>query len=484
MDIEIVRKKFESRGCVLLSTECPTFNSTLKYICECERESEVKQHVFLTRQNPCPKCRLGKISDVKKIFTDQGCIPKFNNFDSYRQKLEYICKCGKDVNKSGEPLTTTYEKIVNGITCQWCGDKKKAFSFDDVKKYFEQEKCILISTEYKNCIASLQYYCSCGNKEICKTNFNRFKEGHRCKRCGNMRADLKTAKERMLQKKCKLLTTSENYENDTLNYICHCGRERSVSYKQFMRNSDIWSGCKECFVGTQRKDYDDVFDLFESKGVFLLETEYQHRHQKMLCICSCGQFAEMCVADISRGRLCIGCASDRRKKTNNEVYNTDNPFQNEICKEKARQTMLKRYGYEHNLQNPEILTKAIHANFRRKEFTFPSGNVVHVQGYEPFALQYLIDINYKEEDIITNCLEMPEFYYNCPITNVIRRYYPDIYIPKDNIILEVKSDYTYNLHKDINIEKFKTVKNSNYNIHIHIYDKKGNQLINWKNMWE
>jgi type III secretory pathway component EscU len=49
-----------------------------------------------------------------------------------------------------------------------------------------------------------------------------------------------------------------------------------------------------------------------------------------------------------------------------------------------------------------------------------------------------------------------------------RRYYPDFYIPKENLIIEVKSQWTLELHKDKNQAKFQAVKEAGFNFRLEI----------------
>lgn len=101
-------------------------------------------------------------------------------------------------------------------------------------------------------------------------------------------------------------------------------------------------------------------------------------------------------------------------------------------------TKIKRYG--------DLLKPCYHS----KDYTFPSGKTVKVQGYENLALDELLQ-KYKEKDIFVGRKtiqdEIGEFTF-LGEDNKIHRYYPDIYIKSIHTIIEVKSNYTYNLHKN------------------------------------
>jgi len=52
------------------------------------------------------------------------------------------------------------------------------------------------------------------------------------------------------------------------------------------------------------------------------------------------------------------------------------------------------------------------------------------------------------------------------------RYYPDIFIISENKIIEVKSDWTFNLHKNMNLLKKESCINSGIDFEFFIFNKK------------
>ena len=65
---------------------------------------------------------------------------------------------------------------------------------------------------------------------------------------------------------------------------------------------------------------------------------------------------------------------ERTKKTNLKKYGVENPFQNELIKEKIKQTNLKKYGVENPSQNKEIYEKIKQTNVEKYGFTSPIKN--------------------------------------------------------------------------------------------------------------
>jgi len=88
--------------------------------------------------------------------------------------------------------------------------------------------------------------------------------------------------------------------------------------------------------------------------------------------------------------------------------------------------------------------------YKWKEYTLPSGKIIKIQGYKHFALELLLQI-YNENDIITDKKDIPKIWYtSCGIKKL---YYPDFYIPNNNLLIEVKSEYIFNKHIITNLEK-------------------------------
>ena len=182
---------------------------------------------------------------------------------------------------------------------------------------------------------------------------------------------------------------------------------------------------------------------------------------------------------------------EKRKKTNMERYHTEEVFQNKEMQQRIQNTMMERYDVVNPLQNKEILARkdatclARYGNsvimhvpelfekktinsFARKPLILPSGAIMYYQGYEDVAIKALLE-DYKEDDIENDVKKMPECKYTWD--GKLHRYYPDIYLPKDRKIIEVKSDYTYLLQRALNQAKRESVIQQGYSFEFWICDK-------------
>ena len=162
---------------------------------------------------------------------------------------------------------------------------------------------------------------------------------------------------------------------------------------------------------------------------------------------------------------------EKIKQYNLTKYGVENPSQSQEIKEKKIQTSLKNYGVEHPSQNAEISEKSSKNAYLIKNYTYPSGKIIKVQGYEHFALDELIYINQVcENDIVTNRTEVPTIWYQDK-SGKKRRYFVDIYLSLENRCIEVKSTWTMEKKYDNILEKMQAVKDAGYECEILIFNK-------------
>lgn len=165
---------------------------------------------------------------------------------------------------------------------------------------------------------------------------------------------------------------------------------------------------------------------------------------------------------------------DKTEETCKKKYGVSAPQQNKTIQQKSIDTCLEKYGTENVMQSSNIFDK--NRYFQKKDYVFESGNVVKVQGYENLCLDVLLQ-TYTEDEIIVNPSQVISVFY---IENRKKhRYFPDIYIPKDNLIIEVKSEYTYKGFVgwlNTNMLKRQACLDAGYNFKFMIFDKDGNLL--------
>lgn len=164
----------------------------------------------------------------------------------------------------------------------------------------------------------------------------------------------------------------------------------------------------------------------------------------------------------------VGFASKELRSKGQETCREKYGDPNYHNKEKYKKTCLKRYGVEHPNQCEAIFQKR---KIRWKDYTLPSRNVVKIQGYEDRFLDEYFANGGKEEDIIFQRKEMPKIWY-LGEDGKKHRYFPDFFIPKDNLIIEVKSTWTIGTKPEKNLLKEKACKDLGYKFQFAIYGKR------------
>ncbi len=152
---------------------------------------------------------------------------------------------------------------------------------------------------------------------------------------------------------------------------------------------------------------------------------------------------------------------EKHKQTCLKIFGVENPAHSANIQEKVNTTNLKKYGVKRPMQSPKLFQKMMSTAYAKKEYIWTTGEISLVQGNEPIILKELNAMGYRFDEIVTNPMDMPKITYTMYETE--HRYYPDIYIPKENLIIEVKSQYTLNIQWEKNQAKFKAVKEAGYN---------------------
>ncbi len=165
---------------------------------------------------------------------------------------------------------------------------------------------------------------------------------------------------------------------------------------------------------------------------------------------------------------------DKIKQTNIMKYGVDNPTKNKSIYQKVVNTFKKRYNVVNTSQHKLFFSKALKTLYSKKSYKMPSGKIIDVQGYEPFALNILLNQNIEEDDIITDREEVPELWYSYREDTYEHRHFVDIYIKSQNRCIEVKSIYTFIKDKEKVLIKQEYAKKDGYLYEIWVLGRDGN----------
>jgi len=154
---------------------------------------------------------------------------------------------------------------------------------------------------------------------------------------------------------------------------------------------------------------------------------------------------------------------ENRSKTTKERYGVSNYTQTGEFKEKCIETCRIKYGYDSHNQSPIIHIKQQESGLKIK--THQPSNLKYQGSYElDFIEKYYNMVVIEKTNPIQYELNENKHYYH-----------PDFYLPEYNLIVEVKSSYTYGCDLDKNLAKKEYSIKSGFNF-IFIIDKDYSQL--------
>jgi hypothetical protein len=161
-------------------------------------------------------------------------------------------------------------------------------------------------------------------------------------------------------------------------------------------------------------------------------------------------------------------------ETNIEKYGVAHSSKLKITQDKKVGTNLEKYGVTNVMHASNIFDK--NRYFQKRDYIFESGRIEKIQGYEGKGIDLLLN-TYHEDDIIINPSQLIKVFYLEDNRN--HRYFPDIFVPKDNLVVEIKSEYTYKGFigwYNTNLLKRQACLDAGYNFKFMIFDKDGNLI--------
>lgn len=285
--------------------------------------------------------------------------------------------------------------------------------------------------------------------------------------CAECRKPEICVEEQKSRDKCEELGfTFIHFKKREVKYQCVCGHITTTYCRNLLRE-ERKAHCLKC--QNDRFKNTNVEQAFKEEGCELL-SEYKSKDKPVEYRCNCGRIATIRYSDFKKGKRCWNCKTIKYKETCKEKHGVENMFQLENIKQKSRETCKKKFGVEYCMQSPDIQSKALASSFKRNKIVKFKDYKWTVQGYEPYCIDDLLEI-YEPDDIIAGLgMNVPSINY---FFEKDRVWHPDVWIPSRNLIIEVKSTYTYNK----NPEQLKAkVMQCPYDCELHIYNRDGTML--------
>ena len=365
---------------------------------------------------------------------------------------------------------------------------KYVYEINFLKKILYDDSAILIGNyDNLNSKTKISYNCKCGNEY--KKSFNAiYMSGGYCKDCMN-KVRLEKIKKTNLEK----YGVENPFQSKEIIKKIKATNKEKYGVESPLQSQEIKNKVKQTCIykyGVENISQSNIIKdkknatYIEHYGMHPKKTEEVNEKYKQTCLDRYGventaQITEVkekikntFIQNYGGHPMLNETIKQKVKDTCMEKYG-GYPAQNEEIKEKARITCIERYGGYPN-QNHEIMEKNQKNSKKYKKYTMPSGKVRNVQGFEPYALDELLNL-YSEDQIISERKDIPRISYI--YKNKQKYYFPDIFIPHENKIIEVKSTWTYELEKDKNIQKFDAAKAKGYLFECWTYDYKGIKVI-------
>jgi hypothetical protein len=301
-----------------------------------------------------------------------------------------------------------------------------------------------------------------------------------------------------------IITISSNFlhPKSTNKIECQCdvcGNKKTLEYRHYVKNTYKYNlytcSAKCCKIKREKTNLEKYGYLYHSmnkevfiekvkktslekygKDFYMQTEEYNERVVKT----NMEKFGV-------RTPLMLDEIKDKIKNTNIIKYGYEHPTKNKEVINKIKKTNLIKYGFEISSKSPIVKQKTLNSNINKYGVSWPNQNQEIYNKIQKgrFKTKIYNDLYYKssyELDFIKFCQENKILITNAPSIKYIhnnhnRIYFPDFYISSHNLIIEIKSKYTYEIEKELNEIKRKSSEDNGFNF-IFIIDKNYDLFLN------
>lgn len=245
---------------------------------------------------------------VKTYFEVEGYTLLSSEYINAHQKLECLCP-------HKHKITITWHKFRQGRRCKYCNGS--AIYFKDIKKMFEKENYLLLTTEEDYKTTKQLLLCECPNGHQYYVSYNNWKRGYRCRKCfiNSNRVSYYLFLE--LLKKKRYVSLSSNIKDFTskTNVCCRCefGHIFTTSWNKLQQGY----GCKKCAYNTLSRKfklkYFDVMSNISKEGYKLLSSEYINAQDKLVIKCPNNHIYKTSWNTWQQGCRCPKCSNNYSK---------------------------------------------------------------------------------------------------------------------------------------------------------------------------
>lgn len=256
-----VRKEFEDKGYILISTESDykNVNSKLQYVCKKHKDKGIQYTDFTHLHHHgkgCKYCGREKsglsrrveinYEEHKKLAESKGFTYITTRRDNGKQVIDFICNNHKEL---GVQTMTKYNMMRPIKGCKYCSGKNLP-EWYVIQKLKSISPHIELLDDYKNLTTPINFWCSIHNRNGRNTMQSLLK-GAGCYECGleklsNAAFTPNKEVERRIQKMFPEISLIQ-YNGAVDQSIWKCNKHNEVFYKEYCSFFEAnVSGCKKC----------------------------------------------------------------------------------------------------------------------------------------------------------------------------------------------------------------------------------------------
>lgn len=498
---------FGSHGFELLSSslEYQGVYSELSALCPNKHTIKIKWNNFLgdikKNKGCCMQCLKEKKrkpwEEIVAKFHEKGCeiLLEQKDYKGNKQDIPYRCGCKREGTVRLGNMNDKW------IGCLHCSKQRERVPWSVVKRTIEADGCILETKEenYTGITQKLWVSCGCCENKDYNMHFpvtlKEFRRGKRCPDCLKDRKEATCLRIYGVTNPAKNRQVMEKAEETRLRKF---GVRHVMQRPDFVTRAQTTNlekyGLKYAFMSqeTHEKIVETMYKKY-GRGCFLGTEEFKAELVKRYgeeCFTRTKEYKAIMMEKFGQ-EYYVHC--EKFKKAMMEKYGVEHAFQCPEIYQKSKRTMKERYGVEHAfqcpeiyrryvatirerfgvdnpMQNREVFERAVRSSCKTKIFVCPSGKKFLYQGYEHFCLSSLLnEEGYSEDDIATRGIPIVPYFFE----GKQHVYFPDVYIQKENRLIEVKSEWTMKKDFEKNYAKMNACKDIGFSIELRIYGKKG-----------
>jgi hypothetical protein len=228
LTIEFISGMLEKENYILLTKKYVNSRIKLDYVCSNGHEHSIKWNHW-QRGDRCPYCSGNAkltLDEIKFSFENAGYTLLSTEYINSKTKLDYRCP-------KGHEHSMTWGNWYTGNRCYTCFGSLKP-TIEQVRNSFDSEGYILLSKEYVNAHIKLSYQCSKGHEH--SITWMDWRRDHRCPTCSGLTKPSFEQVVKSFEYKGFILLSKEYVNNRAkLDYICSEGHEHSTVWKNWIK---------------------------------------------------------------------------------------------------------------------------------------------------------------------------------------------------------------------------------------------------------